>query len=171
MECLISNIKSMCHSVQPIISFFNVQHVKDCIRLGKYTDTLSRPRPLLVKLNCASIAVEILKNHSTLPPSSNVFIKPHLSPSERLTESLLLKERRSLLDTGVNRKSIRLRGHKLYIGERLHGQVLDGVFVKGHTLGNKAPILNTVLTPVSSPPASTTTPSTPSDAASADASK
>ena len=92
-----------------------------------------------------------------------MFLSSLLSPSERLTESLLLKERRSLLDSGIDRKSIKLRGHTLYIGERLHGRVLDGIFVKGHTLGDKAPILNSALPSVSSPPVTPSTPPGASD--------
>ena len=139
---LISDIDSVCQTAQSIVPSFDTRHVNDCIRLGKYSSDSSRSRPLLLKLNCASVAAELLKNRSKLPTDSNVFFKPHLSPSERHSESLLLKERRSLFEKGIDRKSVKLRGHKLFIGDRLHGQVLDGTFIEGHSLGDKAPILN-----------------------------
>ena len=69
--------------IKSIVPSFDSHHVKDCTRLGKYSsEAKSHPRPLLVKLNCASIAIEILKHCTKLPPSSHIYIKPHLSPDE-----------------------------------------------------------------------------------------
>ena len=89
---LISDIDSVCQSVKSIVPSFDSHHVKDCTRLGKYSsEAKSHPQPLLVKLNCASIAIEILKHRTKLPPSSHIYIKPHLSPDERITESILFE--------------------------------------------------------------------------------
>ena len=49
-----------------------------------------------------------------------VIIKPDMSPHERKIESLQLKERWSLIQS---RESIKIRGHRLFIRNKLHGQV------------------------------------------------
>ncbi len=89
--------------------------IRDCFRLGRYD--ANRVRPLLVKMLRVSDVTSILsarRNLSSLAP--RVFIKPDLSKEDRLVEQLLLKERRVLIDSGVDRTSIKIRGNTIQRG-------------------------------------------------------
>ena len=61
------------------------------------------------------------KSRSSLPPG--IQIKADLSKEERVTKGCLLKERRALIETGVQRNRISFRRNKLFIDDRLHGEV------------------------------------------------
>ena len=93
--------------------------IKDIYRLGRYTAENKKPRPLLVKFIRVADVARVLSKRGSLP----VIIKPDMSPHERKIESLLLKERWSLMQSGVPRESIKIRGHRLLIRNKLHGQV------------------------------------------------
>ena len=97
--------------------------VRDCTRLGRYSP--SRDRPLLVKFNCAHEASSILANRSKLKTLPGISIKPDMSPQEKATESILLKERYSLISEGVSRKSIKIVGSSLFVNNVKHGSVID----------------------------------------------
>ena len=58
-----------------------------------------------------------------------IFIKPDMSPVERIQESVLLKERWRLIEQGVARNDIKIRKHHLYVKNKLHGQSVDSKFV------------------------------------------
>ena len=75
-------------------------------QLGKFKTGNMKPRPLLVKFLRSADTANILSNKTQL--SSPIFIKSDLTPEERTQESMLLKECRSLIDKGVNRKRIKL---------------------------------------------------------------
>ena len=75
--------------------------IKGCYRLGKYNAQAGKPRLVLVKFLRYTDASNILGNKNQLSPS--VFIKPDLIADERAMESLLLKERRRLIEKGVSR--------------------------------------------------------------------
>ena len=109
--------------------------VRDCRRLGKYSETSLRPRLLLVTLTKSSEVYDILAKKYFLA-KENIFFKPDLSPADRQVESILLKERRSLINTGTNSKSIKLRGDKLFIDDQAYGRVVDGVFTRNLSLSN-----------------------------------
>ena len=70
--------------------------IKDCYRLGKYNPEANRPRPVLVKFLRYTDASSILNSKSKF--SKPVFVKPDLTAEERAAESLLLKERRCLIE-------------------------------------------------------------------------
>ena len=53
-----------------------------------------------------------------------------MSPDQRLNESILLKERWSLIQSGVSRSHIRIRGNSIYVLGKLHGRVLNHKFVR-----------------------------------------
>ena len=42
---------------------------------------------------------------------------------------------------GIERRNIRTRGNCIYIGGRLHGRVIDDVYVRSDSLGDHAPAL------------------------------
>ena len=77
--------------------------IKDIYRLGRYTAENRKPRPLLVKFIRVADVARVLSKRGSLP----VIIKPDMSPHERKIESLLLKERWSLMQSGVPRESIK----------------------------------------------------------------
>ena len=63
----------------------------------------------------------VLRNKSKLSPP--VYIKPDLTPEEKAKESMLLKERRSLIEQGVNRKQIKLLNNSILVSGKPHCQV------------------------------------------------
>ena len=102
--------------------------ILDCFRLGKFKSQQTRPRPILVKLHRAIDAATILANRSSL--ASPIFIKPDLSPTERAIESILLKERWSLIQNSHSRKSIKLNSQRscIYLNNQLYGKVINSQF-------------------------------------------
>ena len=130
---------SISSSLKQFIPTFSPLCIKESLRLGKYKADSNHPRPLLVKLNCISDVNQILANrkHTT----GNIYVKPDLSPEARKIESLLLAERRALINSSTDRKSIRIRGNSLIINDRVHARVVDGVLVRDAVLGELAPQL------------------------------
>ena len=51
-----------------------------------------------------------------------------MSPDERKTESILLKERWNLTQSGVSKKDIKIRSSYIYVKQQLHGTVKNSVF-------------------------------------------
>ena len=116
--------------------------IRDCHRLGKYISSKSRPRPLLVFLNSTADVNNILSHRHLV--SSPIVVKPDRSPEERKVEATLLQERWKLIESGVNRLSIKLRGASIYVNGRLHGKVTSSVFSLSPNLGDLAPNLSTL---------------------------
>ena len=98
--------------------------VRDCLRLGKYDRHSSKPRSLLVKFNSSKDVQSILSERINIRTSdgSPIYVKRDLPLKERKIESNLLKERRSLLNKGTARSSIKIRGSGLYIDTLLYGR-------------------------------------------------
>ena len=103
------------------------QSICDCIRLGHYS--ANNRRPLLVKLTWACDVATILSHRANLSQFPNITIKPQMSAEERRVESVLLKERRSLILNGTSRKLIKIRGNRLFVSNRPSGQVINEKFV------------------------------------------
>ena len=95
--------------------------IKDCYLLGKYNAQANRPRPVLVKFLRYTDASNIINNKSKL--SKPVFVKPDLTSEERAAESLLLKERRCLIEKGIARQSIQIRNQSLFVSNKLHAKI------------------------------------------------
>lgn len=51
-----------------------------------------------------------------------------MTRDERETEQALLKERRRLIDSGIERKDIKIRSSSLYVNNKLHGSVQNSQF-------------------------------------------
>ena len=92
--------------------------VKDIYRLVIFSQHLRCPRPLLVKLIRVADVSSVLSKRGLL--SHPVFIKPDLTPEERERDSVLLKERWSLIQSGVVRRDIRIRDSRLYVKNKLY---------------------------------------------------
>ena len=69
----------------------------------------------------------ILSKRSKL--SHPYYIKADMSYEERKQESVLLKERWSLIQAGTDRKDIKIRDNRLLVHKRLYGRVVNQKFV------------------------------------------
>ena len=105
----------------------NPLSIRDLLRLGKYRDNSTKPRPILIRFNRAVDSTLLLSKASALP--KGIRVKPDMSQEERLVESLLLKVRWQQIENGIERKQIKIHNNKIFIQNRLHGQVIDSVFV------------------------------------------
>lgn len=123
-----SDVKSVLETLNGIKVQLNPDHIIDCFRLGKFKQNQPRPRPILVKLQRTMDVNAILANKSSLP--SPLVIKPDMLPQERAIESVLLKERWTLIKGGQNRRQIKLGNNRLYVNNQLYGEVVNGVFTR-----------------------------------------
>lgn len=110
-------------------SFVTSRSIHDCFRLGKY-DEGKQTRPLLVKLTRANDAQSILKNRKELASRPEITVKPDLPPAKRKVQSILLKERWSLINLGESRSDIRISGNSLYLRRDKYGTVREDKFEK-----------------------------------------
>ena len=117
------NLTSIFASFDPSIKNFSI---KDSHRLGRYRSDQTRPRPILVKFLRAIDAQTVLANRDKV--SQPIIIKPDMSKKDRDIQSILLHERWNLIQSGTNRKSIKIRNSQLYVNNQLYGQVQDNKF-------------------------------------------
>jgi len=101
----------------------NPLSIRDLLRLVKFNENSKNPHPILVKLNWVIIVSALLSKGKSLP--KNVRIKPDMTPAERKIEPLLLKESWYLIQSGIDRKSIKIRYNKVLVQKNLHGQVIN----------------------------------------------
>ena len=106
----------------------NPLSIRDLHRLGKYQDNSTRPRPILTKFNRAIDVSLLLSKTGSLP--NGIRIKPDMTPEERHNESVLLKERWALIQKNIDRKVIKIRGRRLFVNNKLHGEVKNSSFVR-----------------------------------------
>ena len=118
MDSVTSIAKSACPTLTE-------QSICDCTRLGKYSP--DRHRPLLVKLTRSCEAATILANRIKVQ-APGIFIKPHLTQQERANEIILLRERRSLINSGITKHNIKIRGNSIYVNNRRHGSATASGF-------------------------------------------
>ena len=67
----------------------------------------------------------LLSLKTSLP--DNIVFKPDLFPQEQAINPLLLKERWLLIQSGVQRKSIKLRADSILVNGKLHGKVSNSI--------------------------------------------
>ena len=101
-------------------------HILHCFGLGKFKPQQTRPRPILVTVQCSIDANTILTNKSAL--SSPLFVKPDMTASECATESALLKQCWLLTEAGYDRKQIKFSNNRIYVSGKIFGQVTNGEF-------------------------------------------
>ena len=94
--------------------------IQDFHRLGKYKPTNTRPHPVLVKFLRTFEASLVLSKKDSLTSSSQISIKCDMSFEEDTIENALLKERCSLIDSGIKCKFIKIHGNSLYIKNKLY---------------------------------------------------
>ena len=80
--------------------------IKDCRRLGKFNEQANKPRPILVTFLRSGDASLLLSKISAF--KGPIHIKPDLSIEERSQEAVLLKQRWSLIQRGVERKRMKM---------------------------------------------------------------
>ena len=100
--------------------------VRDCFRLGHYKKDMARPRPILVKLNRVVDVANILSKKPNYPTEIN--IKPDLMKEERICESKLLAERWKLMQSGIDKKLIKIKRPSIYVQGRPYGRIQDSTF-------------------------------------------
>ncbi len=122
-ERLNNDTESAVIALKPTNSNVSDNSIKDCIRLGKYDTKRTRPRPLLVKMSNARDPLLILTNRFKLAATPEVSVKPDMTKDERSIESILLKERRRLINRGTESRTIKIRGKSLLISNKRHGYV------------------------------------------------
>ena len=122
-----SHLSSAVDIFSALDSSIQPQSIKDCFRLGKFSQDAPRPRPIPVKFVRITDVNRIFAKKNGL--SSPFSVKPDMSRAQRLLESVLMQERWRLIQSGVSRKSIRLRGDSLYVNHKLHGCVSNSTFV------------------------------------------
>jgi len=115
-----------------IDSSIRVSSINDIHRLGKFSSSNSRPRPLLVKFLRILDANTVLFNRDKV--KHPIIIKSDMTPEERKTEAALLRERWNLIQQGVDRKVIRIRNQQIFVNKLLHGKVIDFKFIQSSPL-------------------------------------
>ena len=121
-----SDLSSVVSVFSALDSSIQSHSVRDCFRLGKFSPDATRPRPILAKFVRVADVSKIFPKKSQL--STPFFIKPDLSRFERFLQSILMQERWKLIQSGVSRKSIRIRGNSLFVSSKLHGRVTKSKF-------------------------------------------
>ena len=113
------SIYSAIASVEPT---FAPQSIRDCGRLGRYKES-QRPRPVVVHLSRATDVATILSKRSSL--RKPIVVKPYMSPDERACEAILLQQRWSLIQSGIERSRIKIRKSRLFKDDALQGEVIN----------------------------------------------
>ena len=121
-----SDLASVVSVLSTIDSNIQPQSIKDCYWLGKFSPQETRPRPILVRMIRISDVSKILSKKRLL--SRPYSIKPDMSWEQRLVEAVLLQERWHLIKSGVARNSIKIRDTRLFVKNKLHGQVINSKF-------------------------------------------
>lgn len=134
-------IVSVCSQLVERIS---EEAIKDHFRLGKFRPGMARPRPLMVKFIRSGDANAVLSRRGSLTQS--ISVRPDLSPEARKSESVLMKERWSLIEKGVERSRIKIRNSTLMLDRAVYGKLDSSQTF--HLVGDAFPANTAVLTEV-----------------------
>ena len=116
-----SDIKTVVSILSCIDLTICDQNISDVYRVGQYNSERQHPRPTLVKfIRSADASNALFKRNMTPKP---YVIKPDLSKSERIRNSVFLKERWSLIQSGTDRKLIKIRNRSIYVCNKIYGKV------------------------------------------------
>ena len=119
--CFESDLTSVVNVLSSLDSSIQSQSIKDCFRLGKFSSGASRPRPILIKFVRVADVASILAKRKIYPTptqSNRTYLLTNVC-----NESVLLRERWSLIQTGTSRNHMRIRGLSTYVHGKLHGRV------------------------------------------------
>ena len=112
-------------------------------------ETKPSPNPILVSLIFTSDVSNILSCCRHL--KQTISIKPNLSPPERKIRVTLLHERWKLINSGIDRSSIKLCNTSIFVKGRLYGKVINVIFSLSPTLSDSGPQLSTTTDTSDSP--------------------
>ena len=117
----------LCSVVSVVSKIDGTIQSQDCFCLDKFSPLQKQPRPILVKfIRIADVSTVLKKGRRVL--TSPISIKPGMLPEERRRESGLLRERWSLIQSGIPRGAIRIRGSHLNVHNKFYGQYRNSVF-------------------------------------------
>ncbi len=126
-EKVVTTLKKLDSDISP-------HYIRDCFRLGKYNE--SKHRPILVKLT-SSNDVSSIKQKGTSKT------REHCHPNfrDRKILLILLKERKKLIEDGVERKYIKIRGTTISVQGILFGTTDGNIFTyaQDQTRDNSSP--------------------------------
>ena len=127
-----------CKIIKSICPDMNGYAICDCSRIGKYSEP--RSRPLCVKFARSCDVAAVLSNRYKLSKIDhpNIFLKPFMTTAERKVESILLKERRTLIDSGIERNQIKIRGNSIYINKTKVGSANGDIFIRCQQLQDQS---------------------------------
>ena len=114
--------ENVCRTLTSIDPSISQTAIRDCFRLGKCNP--DKNRPLMVKFVRSHDATLVLSKRKNLVSQPGISLKPDLPPAQRKVESLLLKERRSLINSGVAKNDIRIKGNYLLVKQSKHASVV-----------------------------------------------
>ena len=77
-----------------------------------------------------------------------IIIKANLMPEKRTREALLLKQRWLLIQSGISRKNIKIRGNKLYVNNYTYDQIINSEYCVSPFSDDDAPAIKTSSDPV-----------------------
>ncbi len=115
--------------LETVDSAITVQSIRDCFRMGKYSEGKKRPRPILVKMSRSSEVQSILTNRRNLAEKQSISIKADMSFKERAVEKILLKKRWELMGEGVEKGKMKIRGKTLFVNNQKHGFVNESTYM------------------------------------------
>ena len=121
-----SDLNSVASITTSMVTNINANSISDCFRLGKFNPERQRPRPILVKFIRSSDVQSVLSNRGKL--SKPIYIKPYMSPEDRRNDLSLLRERWCLIQSGIERQSIKIRGMRIYVKNKLVGEITQSKF-------------------------------------------
>ena len=140
-----ARLKSDLTNVVDILSTIDnsIQHqsIKDCFRLGKFAANHSHPRPILIRFIRIADVASVLSKKRLL--SNPYYIKSDMTREQRLTQSLIMKERWQLIQSGVDRNCIKIKGDCLLVRNKLHGRVLNKKFIL-ESIQSDSPLMDRV---------------------------
>ena len=120
-----ADLESVISIFSHIDSSIQAQSIKDCLRLGKYIPSQSRSRPILVKFIRFTDVTKVLSSRAKI--SRPFFVKSDMSLEERVEESLI-KERWGLIQSGIERKNLRIRNNCLFVNGKVYGRIVNKSF-------------------------------------------
>ena len=101
--------------------------IRDCTRLGRYSENICRP--ILAKLSRTCEVSSILSQRHKLK-GSKFSVKPELTKEERKDDQLLMKRRWDLMQSGMRKEAIKFRGNSMYVNNLRFGSVVNGAFIE-----------------------------------------
>ena len=120
---LIEDAKDVSDVIRKLDASIPDNSVCDCTRLGKFSE--NKCRPILAKMSRTCEVSSILRQRRKLKTCPGISIKPDMTPSERKVEFLLMSERWNLIQSGVDKVQIKIRGKSIYVSDTKVGSVVN----------------------------------------------